>query len=88
MTETQRTPVQLWGPREIGGLFGVTGQTVSAWLPRYRDWYPTPVPDFTAAVKGGTGGPVSLWLPEREQEWREWEAGRPGQGRDRPRVEE
>lgn len=59
---------------EVGAWFGVTGATVSSWRRRYAKDLPCPEPDSQ------TGARTPGWLPEREAEWREWEASRPGQG--------
>lgn len=57
----------------IGRMFGVSGDTVGVWRTRYADTHPFPAPD---AVIGRTAG----WAPVREDEIRQWEAGRPGRG--------
>lgn len=57
---------------QVGAWFGVNRATVTKWRTRYAASHPIPEPD---AMVGRSPG----WLPERETEWREWEASRPGQ---------
>jgi hypothetical protein len=64
--------IRYLGTSEIGALFGVPGATVVKWRTRYAGWHGCPEPD---AMTDRTAG----WLPEREAEWRTWEATRPGQ---------
>jgi hypothetical protein len=66
--------VQYVDMADVGAWFGVSGATVAKWRTRYADTHPCPAPD--AMVGARTPG----WLPEREEEWREWERTRPGQG--------
>lgn len=61
------------GVAGVAAWFGVDAKTVSKWLIRYADKHPTPVPD--AEIEGTKG-----WLPEREKDWRAWDAARAGQG--------
>jgi hypothetical protein len=81
---TNRKPVRHLGVAGIAALFDVKPQTVTKWLARYDNW---PQPDIELAP-GRNGIPDRGWLPEREQEWREWKAILPGQGaagRPKPR---
>lgn len=57
----------------VGEWLGVSGTQIARWRSRYQHTLPCPEPD---AMTGRTPG----WLPERESEWRAWEASRPGQG--------
>lgn len=63
----------------VGAWFDVPGPTVAQWRRRYADSHPTPVPDV---MVGRTPG----WAAEREPEWRDWHAARPGQGARTDRV--
>lgn len=76
-----KRPVVYLSRAQIGAWFGVEGGTVAKWQERYADTRPCPEPDVLV-------GSIPGWLPSRAQEWREWEAGRPGQGapgRPKPR---
>ena len=71
-------PVRYLGIAGVAEWFGVQAPTVTKWLARYRGW---PEPDALIGAERG-------WLPEREQEWRDWKATLPGQGaagRPKPR---
>lgn len=79
-SEEARRPVRLLGYADIGALFGVAGGTVRSWRvdsTKTPNPVPSPGPDFLI----GEGRPVPGWLPQREQDWRDWYAGRPGQGK-------
>jgi hypothetical protein len=69
-----REPTRYVGVKGVAAWFGLPATTVSKWLLRYAETHPTPVPD--AEIEGVKG-----WLPGREEEWRKWDAARPGQGR-------
>ncbi|MGC7101807.1 hypothetical protein ACPZ19_44650 [Amycolatopsis lurida] len=58
---------------EIGSWFDVSHRTVATWRTRYADSHPFPEPDV---IIGRTPG----WAISREQEIRDWERVRPGQG--------
>lgn len=62
------------GMKDVGAWFGVPGTTVAKWIKRYADDHPCPTPNVMVGER--TPG----WLPDREDEWREWEEGRPGRG--------
>lgn len=66
----------------VGALIGVSAQAVRVYQRRYADTHPFPAPD-------GTIGRSPYWLPDREQEIRDWDKSRPGQGSGggRPRKE-
>jgi hypothetical protein len=68
--------IRYLGAAGVAAWFGVEPGTVTKWLSRYEGW---PVPDCELAP-GRNGVADHGWLPEREQEWREWKAGLPGQG--------
>lgn len=62
--------------RDLGGVgewFGTSAATVSKWRTRYADSHPCPEPDVMIGTTPG-------WADGREDEWRRWEAGRPGRG--------
>lgn len=73
--------IELIGISIIAGWFGVTRPAVSHWMDRHLDF---PAPDVRIRQPGKQpGAPVSYvygWRPEREDEIREWERSRPGQG--------
>lgn len=77
--KTTKRPVRYLGVAGVAAWFGVEPGTVTKWLHRYEGW---PVPD--ALLEPGrntrTGEPDKGWLPEREDEWRQWKASLPGQG--------
>jgi hypothetical protein len=60
---------------DVADLFSVQPGTVEKWRQRYDDF---PEPD--AIIGMNHGQPIRGWSPEREQEFREWEKGRPGRG--------
>ena len=66
-------PQHYLGTDDIAAWFGVQSRTITTWLHRYPD---CPQPDAVT----GSKKPVSGWLPQREQAWRDWEASRRGQG--------
>lgn len=73
------------GVAGVASWLDVSPPTVTKWLTRYADSHPCPPPD-AEVVEGEkiTRG----WLPERESDWRAWDAGRVGQGaagRPKPR---
>lgn len=68
-----RRPREYLDMAGVGAWFGVPGTTVSQWRYRYRETHPIPEPDVIV-------GRIPGWDPSREQEWRQWEAGRPGRG--------
>lgn len=75
-TASPRTPARFLGVAGVASWFGVDAATVTKWLTRYDGW---PVPD--AEVEPGRHGIADRgWLPEREEEWREWRASLPGRG--------
>lgn len=70
-------PIHYQDRGQIGRWFGVSADAVRKWQERYvegGDYHPFPTPD--AIVGDRTPG----WLPEREQEIREWKASMPGRG--------
>ncbi|RCG31948.1 hypothetical protein DQ384_05240 [Sphaerisporangium album] len=76
--ESIMAPIRYVGAKQVGAWFGVPAATVSKWVSRYAQTYPTPEPD--ALVGDEDGAEFRAWLPAREAEWREWERGRPGRG--------
>ncbi|MFC6080934.1 hypothetical protein [Sphaerisporangium aureirubrum] len=78
VTNTPTRTIRYLGPKQVGAWFGVPTATVFKWTTRYADSHPTPEPD--ALIGDEDGREVRGWLPEREQEWRAWERGRPGRG--------
>jgi hypothetical protein len=71
-----RMPIRYLGVAGVARWFGVQPETVSIWMLRHPGW---PQPD-AEIVPGRHGVPDRGWLPEREQEWREWRAAFPGRG--------
>lgn len=74
MDDTER-PIRYLSTADIGGWFGYKGNTITKWRSRYHSTG-TPFPPEDALT-----GTVPGWLPEREEEIREWERNRPGPGR-------
>lgn len=58
----------------IGAWFAVSAKTVTKWLTRYDDY---PAPDV---IIGSGHRETPGWSPDREPEWRDWYAARPGHG--------
>lgn len=69
------TVIRYLSTTNIAEWFGVSPATVTKWRNRYNDF---PAPDAEVGIDTATC--VAGWLPEREQEIRDWEANRPGQG--------
>lgn len=60
---------------DIGEMFDVNAATVAQWRKRYADF---PKPDVQVGI--GHSRAIVGWDPERKQEFRDWEASRPGKG--------
>lgn len=65
-------PIRYNSAADIAALFGVQPETVVTWRTRYPG---TPIPEPDAYI-----GPFAGWLPERDEEWREWRRSLPGRG--------
>jgi hypothetical protein len=65
------------GPDKVGEWLGISRVAVTHLRVQYADT-PTPCPEPDVVISGGK--PIPGWLPQREADWREWNAGRPGRG--------
>ena len=72
-------PITYMSIADIAALFGVQPNTAEKWRQRYADF---PAPDATTGM--GHGRPVMGWLPEREEEIREWKKQTVRDGPGRP----
>jgi hypothetical protein len=77
----KREPKQCVGIAGVAAWLGVDATTVSQWHVRYPGELPPP--DFTAPARGIRATVDRYWLDtaERKQEWLDWKASRPSQGR-------
>ncbi|WP_242882552.1 hypothetical protein [Actinomadura litoris] len=75
--EYQADTVTYLGPDKVGEWLGISRVAVTHLRAAYADTA-TPCPEPDVVITGGK--PIPGWLPEREAEWREWNAGRPGRG--------
>lgn len=65
----------------VAAWLGVDPGTVTKWYDRYPE-DEMPAPDFVAPARFGSGVErFCLDSAERKQEWIDWNAARPGQGR-------
>lgn len=79
---TRRKPTLVFGVAGVAAWLGVKAGTVTQWLEREKrgDVPPTPTPDILLSP-GRSGVPDRGWLLERRDDWKEWRASLPGQGR-------
>lgn len=68
-------PIRYMSVADIAALFEVAPGTVEKWRQRYDNF---PVHDAVIGI--GHGQPIRGWLPERADEFRAWQASRPGRG--------
>ncbi|MEV6711999.1 hypothetical protein AB0M48_08130 [Lentzea sp. NPDC051208] len=70
--------IEYRGTSYVGTWLGVEGSTVTQYLARYAGT-DNPCPEPDVKIQQGKGF-VYGWASGREQEWREWDARRLGQG--------